>query len=518
MGTSHSSSNVFSDVSLFRSFNEGLVAAPPPGPHTSPQVDYCDNPENFNDDPRAHSAAFRWDIIKRLTHNPVDFVNKFYWYAKLNVAALLSVLPVDDACRCKFAHRRGYDADADHSCTLVRPLGPKGVAGVPYVARCTTTGDSFVVKESRTLDTPTMFITRGSSVLKKMSVGYTKMLALGCSPELPHYVISSPEYVNETLIGYALEYIMNPPVGHSLQYAVLDPVPFRSHCYVQQFDAFVCNNKAFNVMELAGLGDLSEFVVKYGAGAASEAAAHSQFGVTPPEVLLNVCQQLVGSLCYLQKWHGFSHSDLKVKNVFCKRLATDRVEHVLEFGDVRIANLGFACALADYGKCSISLKSDAGHRFVRLHTEHRSAKMLLRTLFKFHPELTMDPKTNRASFRFNDSTHLLTLRLFFMGIGTYVSLDTYAVIASLMGVDPRVTQVMGDHPVIRRMLRVMWPNEDVVARALRGFRKTPDPKKRLGIHYAYNFLKRTDMQCDATERAWLAVSRAAGSPSPPLTA
>ena len=497
MGASSSSPAVFSDVSLFRTFSEGIV-------DTDARAE--PSPRGSNDHLLQKSAAFRWDILKRLTGNPVKFVDQFYWHAKVDVrgALMRSVLPVDEECRCRFVETGDTIQDIGsgarwqrrRSCTVVRPLGPRGVVGVPYLATCDATHEQFILKESRILEPPTMFIRRGVSVLRKLSVNYTKLLALGCSPDIPQYVLSSPEYVNETLIGYALEYILNPPTTDaSLQYT---GTHFRSHCYVQQFDAFVCLKKAFNAMEFAGLGDLGEFVTKHCVGGGDPS---SGFGY-PADVLLNICQQLVGTLFYLQKGHGFTHSDLKVRNVFCKRLDARRIANVLELGDVRVPNMGFACALADYGKCSISLKMRTGHRFVRLHTEHRRARLLLRTLFKFNPDVTVDPTTNRSSFRFTDNTHLLTLRLFFLGIGTYVSLDTYVVLASLLAVDARATETMGRHPVIRRMLNALWPHEDIVDRALRGIAKTRDVKTRLGLHYAYRFLWGTQMQCSATETAW----------------
>ena len=510
MGSSGSSllgHSIYADMSIFKEFSQGLVNYYEPDTSSSCQW------TSMSEDIKNTTSNMRYKIIRELTGNPLQFANQFIWFTQIGK----SNIKKDDPCRCEFVSRVKEEGKCDSSCQIIKALGPAGKVGIPYIAQCDSCKtnpetERFIVKSSKAKEV-TMTIVDSSYIMERFTTNFTKMLAYGCSGDIPNYMLGSSEFINETLIGYALEYIMNPLSNvTSLQYS---KTPFRAHTYIQQYDAFICSSKkaAYNVMELADLGDLSEFltnlcdpVVRNDTSKLSEILNQN----TLENIVLNVCKQIVVTLCYLQTYYAFTHSDLKAKNVFVRSL--DRTTHpsVVDYGEYHVENLGFVVCIADYGKCAISLPIRKNtQKFVRLHTTNTSAEFALENFRNFTPDVRMSD-SERTFFVIPDKPkeeEIITLGLFFLGLPTYSSLDTYCIIMSMLLVNQRITDIMFSNNNIVKMMSTLWEGNALNSikqevDATLGRDATDRPlKERMRIKYTYKRLKGKPLYCDASKRA-----------------
>jgi hypothetical protein len=505
------SRSIYADVSLFRQSRDGVAIferdTPAPGCVWSG--------ESTMTDIKSATNEMRESIVSHLLGNPIEFANTFRWNATLNVPAI-QYIPTDDGCRCEWTEIAPAPQPADEerqrrrrSCSIVKPLGPEGAVGIPYLAECDNVTDKFILKRSPLPQLPLdITIMRSDVIMARLTDAraYTKALALNCVADVPAYLLGSPELVNETLIGYVLQYIMNPTPTLNLQYSGA-PV-FRAHTYIQQYDAFLCSKKskkrtpaAYNVMELASLGELSTFLTKVVEGDITE------YG-NLATVLLNVCQQLVLTLYYLQKYYGFTHGDLKSKNVFVKQLDPQQYPYVIEWGvQYKVPNLGFVACVADYGKCAVSLPtvvpSSREQLFVRLYTRRQMGEALLRRLSRFTPKVYINKETNETSYRLSGDETMLTIGLFFLGLPTLLSLDTYAIIASVLLISPKVLKTMLTVPQLREMLLAIfpWTEHHLEVQVHAYIKSKPALKQRMRIKFTYAFLKNTNLYCNASKKA-----------------
>lgn len=224
-----------------------------------------------------------------------------------------NVYPFDNSI-CKILNESVESCkNNNRNSTVFSPLGPKGKVGIPYkYYKCKTPKKVTIIKGSK------------AKKIFLHKLNYTNVCKVFSICKLNNNLkyCGLDEFTNESFIGMAIEDIIKK---HKLQ----------SKSYVKQLNVYICNNVAYNHMELCDLGDLSK-IPKINILSKTEILSHA---------LLQISQ----ILHFLQVRTNYTHGDLKAGNVFIKKEST-----VVRMGSKTI-NCPITFKLADYGKSCMNI-------------------------------------------------------------------------------------------------------------------------------------------------------------------
>jgi serine/threonine protein kinase len=152
---------------------------------------------------------------------------------------------------------------------------------------------------------------------------------------------------SEGFISVGMDDFTNQTVMHMLLNLFLTDCPN----YIYQYDAFICNTSGFNIMNIANNSDMAKYL--------DEHADHAM------ELCEEAIRQLFPVLFYLkQKQIGFSHNDLKTRNVFVHDSGTGPIFMLADFdkssvswGNLRFFNdtMYFVDLATPYEKSSVQM-------------------------------------------------------------------------------------------------------------------------------------------------------------------
>jgi len=172
---------------------------------------------------------------------------------------------------------------------------------------------------------------------------YAKVVKKCHTPLKVNNLIGTDEFVNETLIGYYIDYLIkNSP-------------EITTNAYVLQLDAFQIGKKTFNVMEIADKGDLMEFRDKFSSFNRKLSNGTTRpfviNNMVDPEIVINIIIQVTSVMHFLFKKSNFSHNDLKPQNVF----VTTNKTFEGKYDSVTLPSASFTTMIADFGKNSMTI-------------------------------------------------------------------------------------------------------------------------------------------------------------------
>ena len=172
---------------------------------------------------------------------------------------------------------------------------------------------------------------------------YAKIVKKCHTPKDVDMLVGTDEFVNETIIGYYIDYL------------VRNSSKIKTNAYVLQLDAFQIGKKTFNVMEIANKGDLMEFKKKFELAQRLLPNGNTRpfvmNNIIDPEIVINIIIQVLSIMHFLYQESNFTHNDLKPQNIF---LTTSKTFEGFYDG-VTLPNASFTAMIADFGKNSMTI-------------------------------------------------------------------------------------------------------------------------------------------------------------------
>ena len=238
---------------------------------------------------------------------------------------------------------------------------------------------------------------------------YAKKI-LDCYNPLPvDFIIGTSEFINETIIGFFLDYFISS--SNIIQ----------TTSYVKQYDAFIVNKKSCNVMELADKGDLSDFSKKF-----PEFLVNNTLN---ENVVIHIFIQLFSLLHFLQSNFNYTHNDLKADNIFVSSQPFSGM-----YQNTTLPSSPFTVKLADYGKNAFTING------VKYFTIHTGAKGFVSKVYSnMHKtnikKITSGKHVDGFYFELPNSITAQELGVYLLsrhsGLPYMAELDTYSLIISL---------------------------------------------------------------------------------------
>lgn len=201
------------------------------------------------------------DIIRALTHSPAILTNYIHYRGAQEIEFKGATIPIpkvpfipyNDPSICCIIDKIDGVSQTDEACSniTVRPLGPKGKVGVPYIIQ--DEAGTMIAKLTQVDKLYSTYLTVPPTSLASF-IGRNRAVKHCISDiKLTHIrYIASDEFTNETLIAYILNYLVfeNSKVGRKL------PLLF-----VRHYQGGICNKNSgkivgLNIMENCDLGPL----------------------------------------------------------------------------------------------------------------------------------------------------------------------------------------------------------------------------------------------------------------------
>lgn len=218
-------------------------------------------------------------------------------------------------------------------------------------------------------------VSRGNPIAKAILIENNKIRVAG-----------SDDFTNQTVLHILLNLFLDDSLN-----------------YIHQYDAFICGTAGINIMDIANEGDMYKYL-----------------NSLPTDTLqLEACEeclrQLLPILAYLKKPEiGFSHNDLKLKNVFVHKMADGKIIY----------------RMADYDKSSISLRSI---RFYNNSMDYISLAVTLPIPYNgISPAILLSGLSSiytRTTAVMGKGVSLLTM---YNAQGYYLGYDLYTLVASML--------------------------------------------------------------------------------------
>lgn len=326
----------------------------------------------------------------------------------------------------------------------IRPLGPGGRVGVPYLIDFKE-GRSLVLKVSPIQTLRSEYQRYPPTDLKEIqdpnSISRSRCLSYLDLSQIQF--IGSDEFTNETLIGYALNYIQ---AQHSI------PALFLIH-YV----GAICGDEGLNLMENCDLGPLDQVVSQPGFQSQIESYQINDHGVLTNAALVKgpvihqILTQIVVGLNILHIYLEFNSGDLKAGNIFLKSDPIDTV-----YDGIRL-RAPFTVKIADYGKSSAMLLRPNGTA-LRFYNQNQYADFYL----KFHPFVNHTAKID-GTYYYTIGSILpaqLYTRTRHMGLPFYRSFDYYTVLCSILTIPAFYFSFFGSPELIRTFWTPLWLGDE----------------------------------------------------------
>lgn len=371
------------------------------------------------------------DIIRALTHSPGVLANYIHYRGSQNIQfkgvniiiPKIPFIPYNDPLTCCIVDKID---DGNNTCSdiIVRPLGPKGKVGVPYIVQDGNV--TMIAKLTQVDKLYSTYLTVPPTSLSSF-IGRNRAVKHCISDIKLNHIryIASDEFTNETLIAYILNYLVfeNAKVGRQL------PLLF-----VRHYHGAICTKNSgdivgLNLMENCDLGPLDnlpsnpkfdKYVQDYIIDDNGEEVITT---LVNPDTILQILTQITVALHMLQTLINFTSGDLKSGNVFVKSEPIDG--HYMGIS----LKAPFTCKIADYGKSSCMLYKPNGTA-IRFFNESNLANVYL-SIHPFEDEIEVENHEYYYTVNntFNSQVYTRTRH---MGIPFYHSFDYYTVLVSML--------------------------------------------------------------------------------------
>jgi hypothetical protein len=437
------------------------------------------------------------DIIRALTYSPSILVQYIHYRGSQEIefkSSSISIpqipfIPYNDPNICCIVNKIENTTDEQCPNVSVRPLGPKGKVGIPYIV---TNGNSTTIAKLTKIDklfskyhtTPPTSL---SSFIKSRSDESIKQ----CISDIPlnniRY-IASDEFTNETLIAYVLNYLVieNARVGNQL------PILF-----VQHYQAGICGkNIGINIMEYCDMGTLdnlprhSKFISNVQDYMVNNDGQQAIISLADSVSIQQILTQIAVGLNMLQSLVNFTSGDLKAGNIFIKSDPLD-----MKYLGITL-KAPFTCKIADYGKSSCMLYKPNGETLtgIRFFNESDLADVYL----YFHPfedNIIMEDGEYYYTVEntFNSQVYTRTRH---MGIPFYHSFDYYTVLVSML-TNPAFYYMFFATDILRRIFWDPIWGSNAGTKAMKRIRGYVIEGKGQSINDAINILRGLRLKCSA---------------------
>ncbi len=435
--------------------------------------------------------VIRSNALTNLYSNPIDFAKNLYQRSGTFITRELSkTFPIDDDLCFLTLGTLGK------SWIRRELLGPVGAVGVPsllYLRETTNLQETknlsipwkeniYILKEAKRTDLFIRLTKNPPNPLPSINrCGFNDIEKLS--------LLECDEFTNETLIGFVLNYVFDifnfkqkslPKMPSKLRENIMlyaygfftdidDKVFFKSddldkvfHPIVRYYGGFVCKSSTYIFMEYCDLGSLDSFIldgsklftkvsptIKSLTHTISYLQGHKliKLSVVRREYVYEIISQIVCALIALQNLCQFTSGDLKLANIFItsRKIKTN-------FNGLPL-NAPFTCKIADYGKSSITIKSNSKkNKSVRLYNYNTASSATFSITSPPSIGFTSDgtsyyiiPKALVAA----NITPLAYIR--HLGYPFYKSFDLYTFIVSMM-LSPSIYYSVMTEPTLRSIL------------------------------------------------------------------
>ena len=315
-------------------------------------------------------------------------------------------------------------------------LGKGGKVGTPYIF--SFQNKDLIIKVSPGIN---MFSRNHTDVERYKCFKYYNIHHENCVPEMVTMksISGNSEYVNETIIGFLLNYIFYPSYFKSEENLSIEGYPKINEDFcnsVFQIGYFQNENKkiGYNVMEkcdntIDKLFNNAEELSKIKFFIGKKEIKNQD------EIMLMLLQQINNTLEILKTEYAFNHGDLKGGNFFYK--IDDeylKVDYPLngyiffkEKKDGFFCNTNIRLKIADYGKCSITYNE------VRFYCNDSKLKLHKLSQIYYDPEkLSLESLKDGEEYLFDtDTPHGIELALRHLACPYFLSADYYILLESL---------------------------------------------------------------------------------------
>lgn len=442
------------------------------------------------------------DIIRALTHSPSVLANYVHYRGSQDIkfkGATITIpkvpfIPHNDPHICCIVDKMDGINNTDESCSnmIVRPLGPKGKVGVPYIIQ--DDNGTMIAKLTQVDKLYSSYLVVPPTSLASF-IGKNRAVKHCISDiKLSHIrYIASDEFTNETLIAYILNYLIleNSKLGKQL------PLLF-----VRHYQSGICEKNTgdvvgLNIMENCDLGPLDNLPDHSGFDAYIQDYIIDDNGrevitsLVNPENILQILTQITVGLHMLQTLVNFTSGDLKAGNIFVKSEPINETYMGISL------NAPFTCKIADYGKSSCMLYKPNGTA-IRFFNESNLANVYL-SIHPFEDEIEVENHEYyyTVSNTFNSQVYTRTRH---MGIPFYHSFDYYTVLVSML-TNPAFYYMFFATDTLRRIFwDPIWDQPSDSNESMRRIRGYLLEGKGHSINDAINILRGLKLKCSAVHQ------------------
>lgn len=393
-------------------------------------------------------------------------------------------------------------------------LGKKGKVAIPYLIEI---GDSnFILKTSTPGQLTLIYSNEPPSSLSSFKQVISKSPSTCGYPSLDKLkYLGGDEFTNEMLIGAILtRYIDNWNNTSHDDDGNDDDISndFSFYPCVDYFASSICSTSTkshpvgVHLLEFADLGTLHDFVTsqeteKYrcslntgNCGSLHYEISRSKLGnniifdVMKPEIILTIIRQIVSALDSLQNVLYFNHGDLKAANIFVSSTPSTG-----QYKGVDIT-APFTCKIADYGKSSLTIKTNEGD--CRLYNRTWLADRYL-YLKPFTPNIYLEK--GEPFFTIKGMVPHLYSRTRHMGLPFYLSFDTYCFIVSILLIPSFYYSFFETKKLIDKVWSPLWFEKEgsIIRQRILAYHNNPGEAQSMAT--IVELLRDLKLRCNATK-------------------
>lgn len=221
----------------------------------------------------------------------------------------------------------------------------------------------------------------------------------------------------------------NQTIQHLILNIILNEIPN----YVYQYDAFVCTDTGYNILEYATHGDLSTFIQNYDVDL---------------NLITSVVKQILLPLKILKnKKYGFVHADLKTKNILITKNADKLIAKISDFDKSSIFWNGIRFFNGTFIISGVKITT---HSFVNQVFDNSPYPLIDNSYYTLVPSENLNATQNIFNYIALEKVYTMH-----NPYGFYLSYDIYTFFFSLM-LESKVYHLMINNP--DSTLSVVWKN------------------------------------------------------------
>lgn len=245
-----------------------------------------------------------------MKENKNDINSEFYYYPDLDfISNFDKYISVKDPCLCNISQN-------SQNISVITDFG-RGKIGVAKLISIKNKNEKYILKSIAHVTSPNYLS------LRVISLDYISKDHFEHSPSLQYNLKKFDDGYKtfDGIISASGDSFANQTCLHMILNEILKNNVNKIENFVYQYDAFYCSDgesySGYNIMEIADLKDLSEFI---------------ENNKIDGKLLLNILYQVLYSLTILKcKKYGFVHADLKCRNVFVKSSDNGPIFKIADF-------------------------------------------------------------------------------------------------------------------------------------------------------------------------------------------